>query len=88
MHEEYVESSALFFLLLFFPSEFFMPGLVDAHIHAPQYSSAGTRLDLPLLQWLKTYTYPTEIKFRDIDFAEEVYTRAVVSELFPPVMVV
>uniref|UniRef100_A0A6J0U4Z4 Guanine deaminase n=2 Tax=Pogona vitticeps TaxID=103695 RepID=A0A6J0U4Z4_9SAUR len=57
--------------------EFFMPGLVDAHIHAPQYSSAGTRLDLPLLQWLKTYTYPTENKFKDIDFAEEVYTRAV-----------
>lgn len=62
-----------------FPSEFFMPGLVDTHIHAPQYSFTGTRVDLPLLQWLTTYTFPTEAKFKDSDFAEEVYTRVVVS---------
>ncbi|XP_010218460.1 PREDICTED: guanine deaminase [Tinamus guttatus] len=54
-----------------------MPGLVDTHIHAPQYSFAGTRVDLPLLQWLTTYTFPTEAKFKDNDFAEEVYTRVV-----------
>ncbi|XP_019410905.1 PREDICTED: guanine deaminase [Crocodylus porosus] len=57
--------------------EFFMPGLVDAHIHAPQYSFTGTRVDLPLLEWLKTYTFPTEAKFKDNDYAEEVYTRVV-----------
>nr|XP_009681523.1 PREDICTED: guanine deaminase-like isoform X2 [Struthio camelus australis] len=54
-----------------------MPGLVDTHIHAPQYSFAGTRVDLPLLQWLTTYTFPTEAKYKDSDFAEEVYTRVV-----------
>ncbi|XP_048360174.1 guanine deaminase [Sphaerodactylus townsendi] len=58
-------------------NEFFMPGLVDTHIHAPQYAFSGTRVDLPLLQWLKAYTYPTETKYKDSDFAEEVYTRAV-----------
>ncbi|NXC73613.1 GUAD deaminase, partial [Anhinga anhinga] len=57
--------------------EFFMPGMVDTHIHAPQYSFTGTRVDLPLLQWLATYTFPTEAKFKDRDFAEEVYTRVV-----------
>ncbi|NWH21349.1 GUAD deaminase, partial [Grus americana] len=57
--------------------EFFMPGMVDTHIHAPQYSFAGTRVDLPLLQWLTTYTFPTESKYKDSDFAEEVYTRVV-----------
>uniref|UniRef100_A0A8D0KH61 Guanine deaminase n=1 Tax=Salvator merianae TaxID=96440 RepID=A0A8D0KH61_SALMN len=57
--------------------QFFMPGLVDTHIHAPQYSYAGTRVDLPLLQWLEKYTYPTENRFKDNDFAREVYTRAV-----------
>ncbi|NXV74613.1 GUAD deaminase, partial [Atlantisia rogersi] len=57
--------------------EFFMPGMVDTHIHAPQYLFAGTRVDLPLLQWLSTYTFPTEAKFKDSDFAEEVYTRVV-----------
>ncbi|KAF1664777.1 Guanine deaminase, partial [Aptenodytes patagonicus] len=57
--------------------EFFMPGMVDTHIHAPQYSFTGTRVDLPLLEWLTTYTYPTEAKYKDSDFAEEVYTRVV-----------
>ncbi|NXL39358.1 GUAD deaminase, partial [Glaucidium brasilianum] len=57
--------------------EFFMPGMVDTHIHAPQYSFTGTRVDLPLLQWLTTYTFPTEDKYKDSDFAEEVYTRVV-----------
>lgn len=61
-------------------SEFFMPGLIDTHIHAPQYSFAGTRADLPLLQWLKEYTFPVEAKFKEKDFAEEVYTRTVVSK--------
>ncbi|XP_023593517.1 guanine deaminase isoform X2 [Trichechus manatus latirostris] len=59
------------------PHEFFMPGLVDTHIHAPQYSFAGSNLDLPLLEWLTKYTFPTEHKFQNIDFAEEVYTRVV-----------
>uniref|UniRef100_A0A674H8M8 Guanine deaminase n=1 Tax=Taeniopygia guttata TaxID=59729 RepID=A0A674H8M8_TAEGU len=57
--------------------EFLMPGLVDTHIHAPQYSFTGTRVDLPLLQWLTAYTFPTEAKYQDSGFAEEVYTRVV-----------
>ncbi|XP_036917568.1 guanine deaminase [Sturnira hondurensis] len=57
--------------------EFFMPGLVDAHIHAPQYYFAGSHMDLQLMEWLTKYTYPTEVKFKSIDFAEEVYTRVV-----------
>ncbi|XP_059782447.1 guanine deaminase [Balaenoptera ricei] len=57
--------------------EFFMPGLVDTHLHAPQYSFAGSNVDLPLLEWLTKYTFPTEHKFQSIDFAEEVYTRVV-----------
>ncbi|KAJ3604393.1 hypothetical protein NHX12_029134 [Muraenolepis orangiensis] len=59
------------------PHEFLMPGLVDTHIHAAQYSFAGTALDLPLLEWLKTYTFPVESKFQDLDFARMVYTQVV-----------
>lgn len=70
-----------FFSLILISSEFFMPGLVDTHIHAPQYSFAGSNVDLPLLEWLTKYTFPTEHKFQSIDFAEEVYTRVVVSIL-------
>lgn len=56
-----------------------MPGMVDTHIHASQYSYAGTALDLPLLEWLNTYTFPVEAKYKDLDFANNVYTKVVVS---------
>ncbi|XP_040305284.1 guanine deaminase isoform X5 [Herpailurus yagouaroundi] len=54
-----------------------MPGLVDTHIHAAQYSFAGSNVDLPLLDWLTKYTFPVEHKFQNLDFAEEIYTRVV-----------
>ncbi|XP_061881458.1 guanine deaminase [Entelurus aequoreus] len=57
--------------------EFFMPGMVDTHIHAPQYSYAGTALDLPLLDWLNKYTFPVESRFEDLTFAQKVYTQVV-----------
>ncbi|XP_076020866.1 guanine deaminase [Genypterus blacodes] len=57
--------------------EFFMPGMVDTHIHAPQYMYAGTALDLPLLQWLNTYTFPVEAHFKDLELAKRVYTQVV-----------
>ncbi|XP_062307639.1 guanine deaminase [Osmerus eperlanus] len=57
--------------------EFFMPGMVDTHIHASQYSYAGTALDLPLLQWLNTYTFPVEARYEDLEFARKVYTQVV-----------
>ncbi|KAL6053019.1 hypothetical protein STEG23_023190, partial [Scotinomys teguina] len=59
------------------PHEFFMPGLVDTHIHAPQYAFSGSNVDLPLLEWLTKYTFPTERKFQSTELAEEVYTRVV-----------
>lgn len=55
-----------------------MPGLVDCHIHAPQVAQIGLGLDMPLLEWLNTYTFPLEAKFTDQDFAAKVYTKVVV----------
>ncbi|XP_061623297.1 guanine deaminase-like isoform X2 [Phyllopteryx taeniolatus] len=57
--------------------EFFMPGMVDTHIHAPQYSYIGTALDMPLLDWLNKYTFPVESRFKDKSFAQKVYTQVV-----------
>ncbi|XP_077417682.1 guanine deaminase [Vanacampus margaritifer] len=57
--------------------EFLMPGMVDTHIHAPQYSYAGTALDMPLLDWLNKYTFPVESRFKDKSFARKVYTQVV-----------
>ncbi|XP_060568236.1 guanine deaminase-like [Ruditapes philippinarum] len=57
--------------------EFVMPGFIDTHIHAPQYPNAGKGLDMGLLEWLTTYTFPTEVKFKDLDFAAHAYKRVV-----------
>ncbi|GAA6109839.1 guanine deaminase [Tachysurus ichikawai] len=59
------------------PHEFFIPGMVDTHIHASQYTYSGTHLDLPLLDWLKIYTFPVELRYKDLDFAKDVYTKVV-----------
>lgn len=58
-------------------TQIIIPGLIDTHTHAPQYSFAGCGLDLPLLEWLNTYTYPAESKFSNKEFAEKVYNKVV-----------
>ncbi len=42
-----------------------LPGLVDTHIHAPQWPQLGTGLDLPLETWLFEYTFPIESQLTD-----------------------
>ena len=58
-------------------SQFLMPGLIDTHIHASQFPNAGVGLDLTLLDWLETYTFPMEQGLGDISKAEQVYRRCV-----------
>ena len=41
-----------------------MQSFADMHLHAPQYPMLGMGMDLPLLEWLDTYTFPTEARFR------------------------
>lgn len=53
--------------------QYFLPGFVDLHVHAPQWAQSGTALDIPLYDWLNTYTFPIESKFADLDFAKDVY---------------
>lgn len=47
----------------------------DMHLHGPQYPMLGTGMNLPLLDWLSTYTFPTEARFADRDYAREIYRR-------------
>lgn len=54
--------------------QYILPGFVDLHVHAPQWAQTGTALDLPLYEWLNTYTFPLEAKFSDLEFAEKVYS--------------
>lgn len=50
-----------------------IPGLVDLHVHAPQYSFRGLGMDLELLEWLDTNTFPEEAKYQDVEYAEKAY---------------
>ena len=50
-----------------------IPGLVDLHIHAPQYSYRGLGMDMELLEWLEVNTFPEEAKFESVDYAKKAY---------------
>jgi guanine deaminase len=52
---------------------YILPGLVDLHIHAPQYPQLGKALDRPLEVWLQQYTFPLEARYADLDFASKAY---------------
>lgn len=55
-------------------SQYFLPGFIDLHIHAPQWPQAGIALDEPLNVWLDECTFPLESKYSDVAFARKVYT--------------
>lgn len=52
-----------------------MQSFADLHLHAPQYPMLGMGMDLPLLDWLSTYTFKTEARFSDLDYARRTYRR-------------
>lgn len=54
-----------------------IPGLTDLHLHAPQYSYAGLAMDLQLIDWLNSYTYPEEKRFEDMVYAKQQYAQLV-----------
>ncbi|KAK6087613.1 guanine deaminase [Seiridium cupressi] len=57
--------------------EFFFPGFIDTHLHAPQYPNVGIFGNSTLLDWLETYTFPMEASLSDLSKARRVYTRCV-----------
>jgi len=59
------------------PAQRLLPGLVDLHIHAPQWPQLGTGLDLPLEEWLFRHTFPLEARYADERFAASVWEHMV-----------
>lgn len=59
--------------LLDYSNKVVIPGLVDLHVHAPQYHFRGLGMDLELLDWLNTYTFPHEAKYADDEYAKKTY---------------
>lgn len=50
-----------------------MPGLIDLHVHAPQYSFRGLGMDMELLEWLNCRTFPEERNYQDETYAKRAY---------------
>jgi len=53
--------------------QYLLPGLVDLHIHAPQWPQLGKALELPLEEWLQAHTFPLEARYADTAYAQSVY---------------
>ena len=58
-----------------FGDRLILPGLVDLHLHAPQFAFRGLGMDMELLDWLNTYTFPEESKYADLRYAERAYSQ-------------
>lgn len=54
-----------------------LPGFIDLHVHAPQYTFRGLGMNMELLPWLNTYTFPEEAKYADVEYAKKVYPKFV-----------
>lgn len=54
-----------------YPNQLIVPGFIDTHIHFPQTEMVGAYGE-QLLEWLNTYTFPTEIQFQDKSYADQI----------------
>ena len=50
-----------------------IPTMTDLHVHAPQYAFRGTGMDMELLEWLQSSTFPEEARYENLDYAEKAY---------------
>ena len=50
-----------------------LPGMTDLHVHAPQFAFRGLGMDMELLEWLNTYTFPEESKYKELEYADRAY---------------
>lgn len=54
-----------------YPDQLIVPGFIDTHIHFPQTEMVGAYGE-QLLEWLNTYTFPTELQFADKAYADQI----------------
>ena len=50
-----------------------IPGMTDLHLHAPQYPFRAIGMDMELLEWLETHTFPEESRYADENYARHAY---------------
>lgn len=68
------------------PHQFMIPGFIDTHTHAPQHSNLGVGLQMELLDWLETYTFPTESSFAKPEGLSADEHEAIVKEKYSKVV--
>jgi guanine deaminase len=54
-----------------YPGKLIVPGFIDLHVHYPQTEMIAA-YGAQLLEWLEQYTFPTEAKFKDADYARKI----------------
>ena len=54
-----------------YPNHLIIPGFIDTHVHYPQTEMIGAYGE-QLLSWLTTYTFPTEQRFCDAQYARKI----------------
>ncbi|KAL2404914.1 putative guanine deaminase [Exophiala dermatitidis] len=57
--------------------EFLIPGFIDTHNHAPQWTQRGTGRGKFIMEWLNKTTFPHEARFADPEYARKTYASCV-----------
>jgi guanine deaminase len=63
------------------PLEFLFPGLIDTHLHAPQWPNLAIGMEGHLQEWCDNYTDPIEESYKDNEKVMRVYSEMVQKEL-------
>ncbi|KAI9729697.1 MAG: hypothetical protein M1834_006647 [Cirrosporium novae-zelandiae] len=58
-------------------TSFLIPGFIDTHNHAPQWTQRGVGRGRLLMDWLNTITFPHESRFSDTEYAKKTYASLV-----------
>ncbi|KAK5954316.1 hypothetical protein OHC33_004889 [Knufia fluminis] len=53
--------------------EFLIPGFIDTHNHAPQWTQRGLGRGKVIMEWLNKTTFPHEARFADPEYAQKTY---------------
>lgn len=57
--------------------QFLIPGFIDTHNHAPQWTQRGTGRGKEIIEWLNKTTFPHEARFEDPVYARKTYEACV-----------
>ncbi|KAJ9133274.1 Guanine deaminase [Pleurostoma richardsiae] len=57
--------------------QFLIPGFIDTHNHAPQWTQRGTGRGKEIMEWLNKTTFPHEARFEDPEYARNTYAACV-----------